>query len=317
MDKETTILIVDDSDVNIILLEGILDSLGYKTLSAMSAKEATDILSSNTLPHMVLLDIMMPDVNGYEFCEMLKENPHTRDIPVIFVSVAESDDEREKAFQIGGVDFIRKPYDVTEIKTRVSTHLNIYNLQKELEENNRKLNQVINEQSTRILEEKKRILKNLAALSPDGSDVSYDNDIVSKNSRMLTQALNFTDKYENKISESFIEGVEIASDIRNIDSKIFGIFFEKEEENPVIQASHDVVNSYKEKWDGTGKPDGLKGEEIPLAARIVAITDFFERLMKQGMTREEAFSKMEEEKEVSLDPYLLDMFMKIEKQMKS
>ncbi len=314
-DKDT-ILIVDDLDVNIMLLEEILDSLGYKTKSAMSAVEATDILN-HELPSMVLLDIMMPDINGYEFCQMLKENPHTRDIPVIFVSAAEGNDEREKAFEIGGVDFVKKPFDVTEIKTRVSTHLNIYHLRQELEENNRKLNQVVSEQSEMMFNEKKRILKNLAAHSIDGEDVSVENDIISKNSRMLTQALNFTDRYENKISESFIDGVEIASNIRSIDSKMFGIFFTEDENNPALQASVDVVYNYREHWDGSGSPNGLKGEDIPLAARIVAITDAFEMYIKEGLSREEAFHKIETDKGILYDPYLVDLFLKIQKQIKS
>ena len=314
-DKDT-ILIVDDLDVNIMLLEEILDSLGYKTKSAMSAVEATDILN-HELPSMVLLDIMMPDINGYEFCQMLKENPHTRDIPVIFVSAAEGNDEREKAFEIGGVDFVKKPFDVTEIKTRVSTHLNIYHLRQELEENNRKLNQVVSEQSEMMFNEKKRILKNLAAHSIDGEDVSVENDIISKNSRMLTQALNFTDRYENKISESFIDGVEIASNIRSIDPKMFGIFFTEDENNPALQASVDVVYNYKEHWDGSGSPNGLKGEDIPLAARIVAITDAFEMYIKEGLSREEAFHKIETDKGILYDPYLVDLLLKIQKQIKS
>ena len=314
-DKDT-ILIVDDLDVNIMLLEEILDSLGYKTKSAMSAVEATDILN-HELPSMVLLDIMMPDINGYEFCQMIKENPHTRDIPVIFVSAAEGNDEREKAFEIGGVDFVKKPFDVTEIKTRVSTHLNIYHLRQELEENNRKLNQVVSEQSEMMFNEKKRILKNLAAHSIDGEDVSVENDIISKNSRMLTQALNFTDRYENKISESFIDGVEIASNIRSIDPKMFGIFFTEDENNPALQASVDVVYNYKEHWDGSGSPNGLKGEDIPLAARIVAITDAFEMYIKEGLSREEAFHKIETDKGILYDPYLVDLFLKIQKQIKS
>lgn len=314
-DKDT-ILIVDDLDVNIMLLEEILDSLGYKTKSAMSAVEATDILN-HELPSMVLLDIMMPDINGYEFCQMLKENPHTRDIPVIFVSAAEGNDEREKAFEIGGVDFVKKPFDVTEIKTRVLTHLNIYHLRQELEENNRKLNQVVSEQSEMMFNEKKRILKNLAAHSIDGEDVSVENDIISKNSRMLTQALNFTDRYENKISESFIDGVEIASNIRSIDPKMFGIFFTEDENNPALQASVDVVYNYKEHWGGSGSPNGLKGEDIPLAARIVAITDAFEMYIKEGLSREEAFHKIETDKGILYDPYLVDLFLKIQKQIKS
>ncbi|MBQ9390640.1 MAG: response regulator [Lachnospiraceae bacterium] len=320
MDKEdkhnTTILIVDDLDVNIMLLEEILGSLGYNTRSAMSAKEATDILNEK-LPQMVLLDIMMPDINGYEFCQMLKENPHTRDIPVIFVSAAESDDEREKAFEIGGVDFIRKPFDLTEIKTRVSTHLNIYNLRQELEENNRKLNQVISEQNEKILNEKKRILENLVKLSSDEDDMSMNKDNIVRNSRMLTQALNFTDKYENKISEAFIEGVEIAGSIRNINPKIFKIFFTDDETSPTLQAAADVIDYHNERWDGSGTPLCLSKEDIPLAARIVAITETFESYIKSGLSREDAFDKMNADRGVLFDPYLMDLFIKIKKQIKS
>lgn len=315
-EKKATILIVDDAIINIGMLEDILIDLGYETLSATSAAEATELLMEK-FPDMVLLDIMMPDINGYEFCHMLKENPHTRDIPVIFVSAAESDDEKERAFEIGGVDFIKKPFNLTDIKTRVSTHLNIYYLKKELQESNRKLNRVIAEQSKKIDEEKKRILKNIVALNYTGGDGKRRGKIVSANSRMLAQALNFTEKYENKISSSFVDGIEIAGVIREIDYSIFKVFFSEDDSNIAVSAAADVVRSYREKWDGSGAPAGLKGEEIPLAARIVCITDKFDYLTSQGNSREESLNKMREEREKTFDPYLLDLFLRIEKQMKS
>ena len=302
VEEKETILIVDDYEVNIELLSTILESLDYNVISAMSAAEATDAINQQR-PHLVLLDIMMPDVSGYEFCEMLKQNPHTRDIPVIFVSAAESDEEREKAFEIGGVDFIRKPFDLTEIKTRVSTHLNIYNLRRELEDNNRKLNKVISEQSRRILEEKKRILKNIVSLSSDEVEKKIDNDLVAKNSRMLAQALNFSDKYENKISESFVEAVEIGALIRNIDIKIFNVFFTEDDKDEFVKTVVDIVYGFNS-----------EGEESALPAQIVRITDAFAELSSQ-YDREEALSKLREAE--GLEPYLLDMFFKIEKQMKS
>ncbi|MCR4610810.1 MAG: response regulator [Lachnospiraceae bacterium] len=300
-DKET-ILIVDDWDVNIELLEAILESLGYNTCSAMSAASATEIINNNR-PHLILLDIMMPDISGYEFCEMLKENPRTRDIPVIFVSAAESDEEREKAFEIGGVDFIRKPFDTTEIKTRVSTHLNIYNLRRELEDNNRKLNKVISEQSRKILEEKKRILKNIAAFSSDENNSAIDNEAVAKNSRMLAQALNFSDRYENKISESFVEAVEIGALIRGIDIKIFEVFFTEDDNDESVKTVADIVYGFHE-----------VGTDVPLPAMIVKITDAFSRLSLQYNDREKALSALKEQD--GLDPYILDMFFRIEKQMR-
>ena len=314
--EKATILIVDDAIINIGILEDILIDLGYEAISATSAEEATTLLMEK-LPQIVLLDIMMPDINGYEFCQMLKENPHTRDIPVIFVSAAESNDERERAFEIGGVDFVRKPFDVTEIKTRVSVHLNIYRLRRKLEENNRKLNRVINEQRKRMIEEKERILKNIAELAYDNDEAKKRCEMVAANSRMLAQALNFTEKYENKISGSFVSGIEIAGMIRSIEYKLFKVFFDENDKNDTVAAAADVVKSYREKWDGSGEPDGLKGEEIPLAARIVSITDYFDSLVSKGRSREESFEVIKEEKGKSFDPYLVDLFLKIEKQIKS
>lgn len=314
--RDATILIVDDWEINVEMLEAILNELGYKTYTAMSAKEATDILNEK-LPQMVLLDIMMPDINGYEFCQLLKANPLTRDIPVIFVSAAESDEEREKAFEIGGVDFIKKPFDVTDIKTRVYTHLNIYFLRQELEENNRKLSHAISEQRKVIFNEKKRILENLAIFfGEENSENSAENELVSKNSRMLAQAINFSEKYENRISEAFVEGVEIAGFVRHINPKIFEIFYSKDEKDISVNAVSDVIYFMKERWDGSGE-QSLSEEAIPLAARLVAITDGFQNLLSGGLTKEVALEKMKDEEGLIYDPYLLKLFIKLEKQIKS
>ncbi len=314
-EKKATILIVDDVMINIGLLEDILEDLGYDTISASSAAEATALLKEK-LPQMVLLDIMMPDINGYEFCRMLKENPHTRDIPVIFVSASDSDDEMERAFEIGGVDFIRKPFNVIEIKTRVSTHLNIYRLRHELQESNRKLHSVVSEQSKKFNNEKKRMLEKIARLKSSGSK---DNDEIEKlalNARMLAQALNFTEKYESQISTAFVDGIEIAGVIRNIDYKIVEIIFSEDEKNAAVTTSVDVIKSYRENWDGSGSPEGLKGEEIPLAARIIRIVDEFAQGISKGHTREECFENMKADSGKVFDPYLLDLFLRIKKQIK-
>ncbi len=308
MDKEETILVVDDSLVNLEMLEAILNELGYKTYKAMSAIDAAAIIHDR-LPQMVLLDIMMPDINGYEFCKTLKDNPLTRDIPVLFVSAAESDEEREHAFEIGGVDFIRKPFDFTEIKTRVSTHLSIYHLRKELEENNRKLNYTINEQRKVIFDEKKRILENIVTyFEREKPNSNIDNENVSKNSRMLAQALNFSDEYENKISNSFVDGIEIAGFVRKLDPKFFEIFFTKEDDNTSVKTVSDVIYYMSETYE--------EDKDIPLAARIVKITDAFQNLINDGYSKEKALEKMKQESNMEFDPYLLDIFIKLEKQIK-
>ncbi len=348
---KATILVVDDSEINTEMLSGILESLGYDTMVANSAAMATELLQGK-LPQLILLDIMMPEIDGYQFCRVLKNNPHTREIPVIFVSAADGNDDKEKAFDIGGVDFISKPFDIVEIKARVQTHLNIYKLQRQLENNNRKLNRIINEQSQKIENERKRFLKGIATLSEEVEDSTQHIENVAANSKTLAQALNFTDKYENQISNTFIEGIEIAGAIHDL-GKIMvsrdiltkpGMLDDDERarmqmhtvygsdmlkaaypdlgENKYAQIAADVVRSHHENWDGSGYPDGMAGDKIPLAARIVRITDAYDALLssrsyKRAYTKEEAIDILREGKGRNFDPYLLEMFLRIEKRMKS
>jgi diguanylate cyclase (GGDEF)-like protein len=144
---ETTmpnILIVDDTRDNLRLLGGILSKQGYSvrpvpdgTLALLSAQEAP--------PDLILLDIMMPNMNGYDVCEKLKADDRTRDIPIIFISALHEVFDKVRAFELGGVDFITKPFQVEEVVARVETHLNLRNLNKELQGKNAQLQQEIGE----------------------------------------------------------------------------------------------------------------------------------------------------------------------------
>ena len=175
---------------------------------------------------------------------------------------------------------------------------------------------------------------------------------VCVNSRLLAQALNFTDRYENKISGDFVDSIEIASSVHDIGKLniaqeilrkptaltpeekkiIYSHTIEGEEilkaaypepnVNHLVQMVFDVVRYHHENWDGSGYPDGLKEDEIPLAARIVKIVDSYDcflgqRCYKMPLSREEALEKMREKCGIRYDPYLLDVFFKIEKQLRN
>ncbi len=133
MEKSSAnILIVDDTPNNLRLLTEMLSAQGYKVRAVLNGVRALRAIQS-TLPDLILLDVMMPEMDGYEVCEMLKDNPQTRDIPIIFISALGETEDKLKAFKIGGVDYISKPFQVAEVLARVKTHLALKTLHEELQ----------------------------------------------------------------------------------------------------------------------------------------------------------------------------------------
>jgi len=131
----SNILVVDDTPANLRLLIGILGNVGYKVRPATNGQRALSAIEKES-PDIILLDIMMPDMNGYEVCEYLKANEKTRDIPVIFISALTETFDKVKAFTVGGVDYITKPFQAEEVLARVETHLKLHELQRQLKAEN-------------------------------------------------------------------------------------------------------------------------------------------------------------------------------------
>ncbi len=346
------ILIIDDVVLNGQLLIAMIKRMGYEGRAAVTANQAFEMIKEK-LPQLILLDVSMPDMDGYQICEVLKANPTTRQIPVIFVSAEEDMSSKIKAFEVGGIDFLKKPVEYMEVNVRVNTYLKMYKMQQQLEENNRRLNRIINEQSIMFEEEQKRLLKAIAKLA-EGSEfvgMSRHIDNISANSRLLAQALNFTEKYENKISGTFVETIEIASSVHDIGKitisneilnkpgtltpherevvnthsikgeELLKAAYPDLEKNQFIKMAAEVIRYHHENWDGSGYPEGLKGEDIPLSARIVRIVDSYdcilgERCYKAAQDKSVALDIMREGSGKQYDPYLLDVFFKIERQLK-
>jgi len=129
------ILVVDDTPANLRLLMGILREVGYKVRPANNGQRAFSTIEKES-PDLILLDIMMPDMDGYEVCEHLKANEQTREIPVIFISALNETFDKVKAFSVGGVDYITKPFQAEEVLARVETHLKLHELQRQLQQEN-------------------------------------------------------------------------------------------------------------------------------------------------------------------------------------
>ncbi len=135
---QATILVVDDSAANLRLLSVMLASLGYQAHRATSGENALTTLET-ILPELVLLDVSMPGIDGYKVCQILKADPRTQDIPVIFISALDEVMDKVKGFNVGGVDYITKPFQIAEVRIRVQTHLALRQLQQELQHKNQLL----------------------------------------------------------------------------------------------------------------------------------------------------------------------------------
>lgn len=352
--QDIRILVVDDVEVNLIILEEIIKNMGYQAMTAQSVKEAVELMQdTGNLPQIILSDISMPDIDGFAFCTMLKKNPYTRNIPLIFISAMDQAADKSQGLEMGAVDYISKPFDRAEVELRINTHLKVYMLQKELEENNRSLTLLINGHMEKMYTEQKNIMIALARLvefkesqesNEELNNAHYYN--IPYNSRMLAQGMQFYPKFEEQIDDQFIDTVESSSALHDIGkimipdyillkkgaltaqewdimcthtslgAKALSDIYKNVEKNDFIDMAIDIAHYHHENWDGSGYPCGLKGGEIPLAARIVKVVDVYDALLNQRaykdrIPKEEALEWMADGAGKYFDPDIIQVFLKI------
>lgn len=352
MEESTAnVLIVDDVTSNLIILTEMIKSAGYVARPVTSARQAMTAIEVKR-PQLILLDISMPEMDGYEFCELLKKDIHTRDIPIIFISAMNTMEDKKKGFGLGAVDFISKPFEVEEVTIRVNTHLKIYQMKQELESYNRRLHKMVNDQMKRLEEEKKNFIFALAKLSElkESTDGVHLRNI-SRNSKLLAMSLQFSPEFEKQISNSFVESIEVASGLHDIGkisvsdqvllkpgrlnpeeweimkshcvmgADMLQQLYDRNESNEFLKMAIDIARYHHEWWDGTGYPMGLKGEEIPLAARIVAVVDVYDALVgkrcyKDSYSHKESMDIINQEAGSHFDPKIIEIFNKVQNQLK-
>ncbi len=349
-DKQPNILIVDDVSTNLVILSEMIKSVGYTPRPVISVKQAQAAISQK-MPQLILLDVSMPDVDGFEFCSMLKADVKTRDIPIIFISALDSVEDKIKGFKLGAVDYIAKPFEKEEVTLRVNTHIKVYKMQQELEAYNKKLHKMINSQVQRITEEQKNVFYALASLL----ESRYDNDkghlgVLGTNCRLLALGLQLSPKFDKEVTNSFVDCIELASQLHDIGNfairdsiilkegklsdeewKIIKThteigathleeIYKKEDRNELVNMAIDIARYHHENWDGTGYPYGLKGEEIPISARIMAIIDVYDALnhdkrYRRAYSNSDSLKIMQSEAGKRFDPDMIEIFNKVQKQI--
>jgi len=343
------ILIIDDNPESVDILVNAIPK-SYRRQVALNGKTALKILnSSDDLPDLILLDVMMQDMDGYEVCMHIKADKRLKDIPIIFLSALDEARDKIKAFSSGGADYITKPFRIMEVQARVKTHLKIHFLQTELENQNKKLKEIVDKKVKEISESQLETIYALAKLSESRDDIAGGHiERVQKICRLLARHLGAHSGYGTMTNTEFVKCIHNASSLHDIgkvgirddillkpgrltDSEfgevkkhtIIGAntlreVYRKYPYNIFIKIGIEVAQSHHEKWDGSGYPDGLAGEQIPFPARIMAIADVYDALLskrpyKDVYSLERAHNIIIEGSGSHFDPAIVKAFLAIEK----
>ena len=336
------LLIVDDTPANLTLLASLLKEKGHRVRPVPGGKLALKAVESEP-PDLILLDINMPDMSGFEVCERLKIDSRFCDIPVIFISALTETLDKVKAFGTGGVDYITKPFQFEEVEARVATHLELRRYEKSLENLvQEKIGEIVNSQMSTIF-----ALSKLAE-SRD-TDTGEHIERVQLLCKALALRLAEEPGYAGSVNTDFVHCIYNASPLHDIgkvavaDSillkpgkltpeefdvmkthTVIGVstlqkVYEQYPGNAFIAMGISIARSHHERWDGNGYPDRLAGQDIPLEARIMAIADVYDalrskRCYKEGMSRSQSRSIIEDGSGTQFDPVLVKAFLDIEEE---
>lgn len=340
--SDGNILVVDDTPANLTLLAGMLREKGYKVRPVPGGRLALMAVQSEA-PDLILLDINMPEMDGFEVCRRLKADIRFRDIPVIFISALTETLDKVRAFSEGGVDYITKPFQFEEVEARVETHLKLYRYQIDLE-------RLVSEQVKEISASQLSTIFALSKLAESRDmETGRHLDRVQIYCRILAERLSQERSYNGEIDREFIDNITSASPLHDIgkvaisDSLLLKPTKLTEDEfeimkthssigastmeavqqlypqNKFINMGIAMARHHHERWDGTGYPLKLKGDEIPLSARIMAIADVYDalrskRCYKGPLDRDECRETIENGSGTQFDPVIVEAFVSLEEE---
>ncbi len=303
------ILLVDDEPTNLRVLRTVLNDL-YRLLFAKNGQEALQLAAEHQ-PDLVLLDVMMPGMTGFEVCTALKANSQTQHIPVIFVTALRDEIDETQGFDVGAVDYITKPISPAVVRARVKTHLSLVQAE-ELKKTRLQIIQRLgraaeyrdNETGLHILRMShfSQVIALAYGLSPKRAEdllhaaPMHDIGKIGIRDDILLKPGKLTEDEFREMQRHPLIGAEILGDA----------------DSHLLQLAQQVALYHHEKWDGTGYPHGLKGEEIPLEARIVALCDVFDALTstrpyKSAWSVEDTLAHLQAQKGRHFDPQLVDL----------
>ncbi|MBC8478625.1 response regulator [bacterium] len=347
--SETTashrILVVEDAITNAEMLQDFLQEEGYLVELAADGLEAMQKVAVFQ-PDLILLDVIMPEMDGYEVCRLLKADPKSTHIPIVFLTGLADTRNRVTGLQLGAEDFIFKPFDLTEVHTRVRNLLLIKQYQDDLRHSNETLERRVMERTQELeqavsdlLESQKRIELTYydsiyrLSVAAEFRDNETSNHIrrMSRYSELLAAKCGLEDhdvkliRHASPMHDVGKLGIPdaILRKPTRLTQEEFNVMKRHSEigarilansDSELIELAHTIAISHHEKWDGTGYPYGLTGEKTPLSGRIVAVADVFDALLskrvyKRSFTIKETVQILRDSAGRHLDPQLVDYFL--------
>ena len=312
--KKPTLLLVDDEPVNLRVLKQLLGN-DYQLVFAKNGEEALKLAESR-LPNLILLDVMMPGLTGFEVCRQLKQKKQTRAIPIIFVTALNDEHDEAEGFEAGAVDYIIKPISSAIVKARVKTHLSLV-------------------QADELLDSRLQVVQRLGrAAEYKDNETGMHVMRMSHYAKELALAYGLTEQQSEILLHAApmhdIGKIGIADSIMLKPGKLTEEEFTTMKQHPEIGAeiigdcgdslllkvAKSVSLTHHEKWDGSGYPNGLAGEDIPIEGRICALADVFDALTskrpyKEAWSVEDTITFLQSQKGKHFEPKLVDLLIAI------
>ncbi len=341
----SSVLIVDDTPFNIDVLLGALDA-DYDIIVATDGPSALEILHE-TLPDLILLDVMMPGMNGFDVLARLKADPKTASIPVIMITALADADNKIKGLSLGAVDYISKPFNVEEVKVRVKNHLNLVIARRELEELNRVLEEKVRLRTLHIKLTQETTIETLSALA-EHRDPETGAHIRRTKTYVLTlaEALKSHEEYKQTLTADYIEKLVISAPLHDVGKvavpdhillKPGKLTFDEFEvmkkhttigyealkvaerrlgQDSFLKVAAEIAYTHHEKWNGAGYPQGLTGKNIPVSGRLMALADVYDALAtkrpyKLPFPHEKTVEIIKEGRGSHFDPEIVDIFLEL------
>jgi putative two-component system response regulator len=346
--SKPTILIVDDTPDNIMLLSRLLKEK-YTTKVATNGSTALQIARSTPELDLVLLDVMMPGLDGYETCRQLKADPATAHIPIIFLTARNQIEDEAMGLHLGAVDYLAKPISPPILFARVATQVTLKQARQQLQTHNDNLEQLVAERTAQLSLMQDATIMAMASMAETRDNETGNHIRRTQNYvKALAQHLRYHPRFAAELTDANIELLYKSAPLHDIgkvgipdrilhkpgrlDSDEFEIMklhtvygrdtillVEKHlgGSNGFLLYARQIAYSHQEKWDGSGYPENLAGEAIPLSARLMALADVYDaliskRVYKPAFPHEEALAIMKKGRGTHFDPDILDAFVEIE-----
>ncbi|MDQ3991903.1 MAG: response regulator [Actinomycetota bacterium] len=332
---DARILIVDDQEANVFLLSRILGDAGYHDIVSTTEPRQVVRLFEEQRPDLVLLDLRMPDMDGYAVLEQLgNANANGSYVPILVLTADASAEARERALSIGAKDFLTKPFDLVEVTLRIRNLLETRFLTRELLRQNRLLEERVRERTLELEVARVEALERLALAAEFRDDETGDHaQRVGRLAAALARAVGLSDEEVETIRRAAplhdVGKIGVPEPILLKRGSLTPDEFEHVKahttvggdvlsggRSPVLRMAEDIARTHHERWDGGGYVHGLRGQEIPLVARIVALADVFDTLIhhrpyREPLTHSQALSEIERGGGGQFDPDLVQVFLRL------